>query len=207
MAFNPDIHHRRSIRLRDYDYRSDGAYFVTLCTYQRECLFGEVVDGEIRLNEYGRIVESIWEELSARYPVIDLDSFVVMPNHVHGIIAIAGNDDVGAIHESPLRESPGSGDNYGANNNGAIRELPLRNRRSMTLPKVIGYFKMNTAKRINALRDNPGCPVWQRNYYEHVIRNETDLTNIRHYIANNPLKWDLDENNPANTGKQPVIIG
>ena len=184
MTFNPDIHHRRSIRLRNYDYRSDGAYFVTLCTYQRECLFGEVVDAEVRLNDAGTCVETICNSLSQRYPDVEVDSLVVMPNHVHGIIVITGT--VGAIHELPDVEDQR-----------AIRESPLQGRRKMTLSKVVGYLKMNTAKRINELRDNPGIPVWQRNYYEHIIRNEADLASIRYYIAENPVKWAMDENNPA----------
>ena len=185
MAFNPEIHHRRSIRLRDYDYSSSRAYFVTICTFERECLFGEVVDGVMRLNEAGQFVEMVWRSLPQRYQGIDVDAFVAMPNHIHGIIMI--DEPVGAIHESP-------GSDKGV---GAIHELPLRNRRNMTLPKVIGYLKMNSAKRINQSRNNPGTPVWQRNYYERVIRDERELDGIRRYIAENPARWDEDENHPA----------
>ena len=153
--------HRRSIRLRDYDYSTTGAYFVTICTHERGCLFGEVVEGQMRLNEAGGMVESVWNLLPQRYPGITLDAFVVMPNHIHGIVSIDG--PVGAIHE-----------------------LPLHQRRSMTLPKVVGYLKMNSAKHINQLRNTPGIPVWQRNYYERVIRDDRELAAIRQYIADNP---------------------
>ncbi len=177
MTYNPDIHHRRSIRLRDYDYSGGGAYFVTLCVHGREFLFGEVVDGEMRLNDAGRMVTTVWDSLPKRYQGLEIDACVVMPNHLHGIFFI--NDPVGAIHESPLRES--------------LRH----NRRAMTLPKVVGYLKMNTAKRINQSRNTPGVPVWQRNYYERVIRDERELDGIRRYIVENPAKWDEDENHPA----------
>jgi len=163
---------RRSIRLRNYDYSAVGGYFVTICTYQWECLFGEVMAGEMRVNNAGDCVKTVWDSLPIRYPGIEMDTFIVMPNHIHGIILI--NHPVGAIHE-----------------------LPLQKRRNMLLPMVIGYLKMNSAKRINQYRNNPGAPVWQRNYYERVIRNDRELHNIRQYIADNPLRWADDENHPG----------
>jgi len=168
--------HRQSIRIPEYDYSTTGGYFVTICTYNRDWLFGEIVDGEMRLNECGEIVDNIWQKLPNRFPNIELDQFMVMPNHFHGIIKIVS---VGAIHELPLhRESQ-----------------PPRQRRKMLLPKIIGYFKMNTAKQINIIRQNPGTPVWQRNYYEHVIRQGTELDETRTYIQNNPTNWDTDTEN------------
>ncbi len=192
MTYHPDIHHRRTIRLRDYDYSSAGAYFVTICTGQRECLFGEVVGGVMRVNECGQTVTTIWDSLPQRYPGLEVDAFVVMPNHLHGIIVI---HPVGAIHESPgLSESSDCRELPGVNGStGAIHELPLRRRRAMLLSKVVGFLKMNSAKRINQWRDNPGAAVWQRNYHEHVIRDEGDLAAIRDYIASNPSRWDEDE--------------
>jgi putative transposase len=171
---------RHSIRLKEYDYGQPGAYFVTVCTHHRECLFGEIVKEQIHLSKTGMVVKSVWEELPQRYPYTGIDVNMIMPNHFHGIITI----DVGAIHESPLRNS-----------------LVTPSRRKMLLSKMVGYFKMNSAKRINDLRGTPGQPVWQRNYYEHVIRNEVDLEEIREYIQNNPLKWLEDENHPANIRK------
>ena len=117
-------------------------------------------------------------EIPVNYPNVTLDKFVIMPNHVHGIIMILGNDEsVGAIHESPLRNTP-------------------LQRRKMTLRKIMGRFKMNTAKYINKLRNSPGVSVWQRNYWEHVIRDDNDLNRIREYIVNNPLQWEMDDENP-----------
>ena len=131
-----------------------------------------------------------WEELPMRFPQVGLDTFVVMPNHLHGIVIIksgtAGDGGpVMAIHELPLREpykpSPPS---------------TRAERRRMLLPKIIGYFKMNSAKRINRLRNTSGTPVWHRNYYEHIIRSEGELACIREYIQNNPMHWELDKENP-----------
>jgi REP element-mobilizing transposase RayT len=188
MKYNPDTHHRRSIRLRDYDYSSAGAYFVTICTSGRECLLADVVDGEIRLNDAGLCVKTIWDSLPEKYSDVEVDSVVIMPNHIHGIIII-DETTVGAIHELPSPSTQAD--------ERAIHESPLRDRRKMTLPKIIGYLKMNTAKRINQLRDNSGTPVWQRNYYERVIRNDHELQNMRQYIDDNPIKWAEDENHPS----------
>ncbi len=169
---------RKSIRLKGYDYSQPGAYFVTIVTQNRENLFGEIVDDKMILNEYGKIVDKFWHSLPEKYQNIELDEFIVMPNHIHGIIII--NERV--IRELPQRESP-------------KRENDIKNRRKMILPKIIGYFKMNTAKQINILRKTLGLPVWQRNYYEHIVRNEDELNRIREYIINNPLKWNLDKEN------------
>ena len=174
--------HRRSIRLPNYDYTQPRAYFVTVCTKNRKHLFGKIVDGAVVLNYAGGIVGQVWGELPKRFPNIELDAFVVMPNHFHGIIIITNRVgmNVGAIHELPLHETP----------------LGRRtNRRRMLLPKIVGYFKMNIAKKINILHNTPGVPIWQRNYYEHVIRSDK-INQTRQYIMDNPANWDQDENNP-----------
>ncbi|MBM4167488.1 MAG: transposase [Ignavibacteria bacterium] len=179
--YNPDIHHRRSIRLREFDYSNTGAYFITLCLQHRDLLFGKCEHGSIELNEFGNIAKNIWVSLKERFNKIELDEFVIMPNHIHGIIVIK-NDNV-------------SGNNVGAMNVGAIHELPLQNkieRRNMLLPKIIGYYKMNSAKRINEIRKTRGTHVWQKNYFERVIRNENELIKIREYIITNPLRWEID---------------
>ena len=194
MKYNPQIHHRRSIRLQDYDYSSEGAYFVTICARHRECLFGEIVNGEIVLNEYGKIAEQCWNDMPNYYDNIALDAFIIMPNHFHGIIFITDNvdnvDNVRAIRELPRQRQD---------------ELPRQQqkqrqqqRRKMLLPKIVGRFKMNSAKQINQMRNTPGISVWQRNYYEHIIRNDKSLENIRNYIINNPAKWQNDDYNLTN---------
>jgi putative transposase len=191
-SFNPDIHHRQTVRLKAYDYSQASAYFITVCTHERECLFGGVADGEIRLNGFGEIVREEWLRSAEIRQEIEIDAFVVMPNHLHGIIVI--NNDVGATR-------------WVAQNNGQNGNERATHRVAPTGPDsgsigaIIGQFKSIVTKRINALRDNPGCPVWQRNYYERVIRNERELAGIREYIANNPLQWSLDRENPANVNK------
>lgn len=172
MTFNPDIHHRRSIRLRDYDYSQMGAYFMTICTQNRECLFGSISDGRIQSTDYGEIVNECWNDLPNHYGYVVLDTFALMPNHVHGIIIIAGGF-VGA----------------------GFKPAPTMTKRH-GLPEIIRAFKTFSARRINTIRNTPGTPVWQRNYYEHVIRNEDDLNKIREYIVHNPVQWADDEENP-----------
>jgi putative transposase len=186
MKFNPDIHHRRSIRLKGYDYSQAGAYFVTICTYDRECLFGDIVDGKMRMKQFGHIVAAEWIRTAELRPEIELGEFVVMPNHFHGILIFKEkivSNAVGAIHELPSSHMP----------------LPiLQLRRKMALPKIIGRFKMITAKRINIDRDTPGVPMWQRNYHEHIIRNEADYNRIAEYVIANPQRWIEDKLHPKN---------
>jgi REP element-mobilizing transposase RayT len=180
MKFNPDQHHRRSIRLRNYDYAQVGAYFVTLCTQGRVCLFGEVVSGQMRLNEYGLVLEAAWTNTRILRPQVQLDEYVVMPNHFHGILAIF---DMG---RGVLQYAP------------TARRVPTFGSPSQTVGAIVRGFKSATTKHINEMRHTPGAPVWQRNYYEHIIRNEDDLAHIRQYILDNPLKWPEDAENPRN---------
>ena len=220
MKYNPKKHHRRSIRLQNYDYSSEGAYFVTMCTKNRECLFGEIVNGEMVLSEYGKIVEQCWFNLPNHYDNIELDAYVIMPDHFHGIIFIRAIhelpsvetvetvDSVGAIHELPQRES--QSESLESPQPEPLEspqpeplespqpeplESPQQQRRKMLLPKIIGRFKMNSAKQINLIRNTPGVSVWQRDYFEHIIRDVKSLENIRNYIVQNPSKWNDKEHN------------
>jgi REP-associated tyrosine transposase len=190
----PDKHHRRSVRLNGYDYAQPGAYFITVCTRDHACLFGHVVNGEMHLNDAGEIAQRCWEDIPRHFPHAALDTMVIMPNHVHGIIAITDtphsckgeasvppdtSGDPSGTHASPLRQRP-------------IGTQPG------SLSAVVQNFKSISTRKINAARGAPGTPVWQRNYYEHIVRNEAELTAIRDYIMANPLRWDDDENNPCN---------
>jgi REP element-mobilizing transposase RayT len=170
-------HHRRSIRLQGYDYSQSGTYFVTICTKARACLFGEVVDGEMVLNPAGTIVDDEWRLSAVLRDELELDEWVVMPNHVHGIVVVdtfrMGDRAVGAYGHTPLR-SP-----------------------SKTVGAMVRGFKSAATKRINELRHRPRVPVWQRNYYEHIIRDDDDLSRIRQYILDNPSQWAFDRENPA----------
>ena len=161
-------HRRRTIRLAGYDYTHPGAYFLTIDTWQYECLFGEIVNSMMILNEMGELVSEEWLKTPEIRREIQLDVFQIMPNHLHGIIII---NDVGAHGRAPLP-------------NGS---QPIRQPHS--LGSFVAGFKSVTTKRINIFRDTPGAPVWQRNYYEHVIRSEDELEHIRQYILANPLNW------------------
>ena len=182
---------RRFLRLRDFDYSTEGAYFVTICTRNRECLFGAVVDGEMRLNNMGQVVQTVWGGLSDRFPTIELDAFVVMPNHVHGILV------VGAALAPPKRRKVGAG--LALSQGGAASSAPTRFA-SATLGTVVRAFKSISAISVNRLLSRSGQSLWQRSYYEHVIRGEESLNRIREYISTNPLRWQLDRENSERTG-------
>ena len=174
---------RRSIRLQNYDYSLTGAYFITMLTQDRKCLFGDIVDGEICLNDWGQTAQDEWEKSAQIRKEIELDAFVVMPNHIHGVIVIT--DGTGrATGRSPLQSGP--------------------SRRSLST--LVGGFKAVVTKRINGARDIPGTAVWQRNYFEHVIRNEDSLSRIRRYILDNPARWEFDRENPAVLKPEPEYL-
>jgi REP element-mobilizing transposase RayT len=195
MPYDPEKHDRRSIRLPDHDYGQPGAYFITLCTHGRTYLFGDVVDGRMRLNAFGRIVAEEWHRTERIRDNVALDAFVVMPNHVHGVVVITGDAD----------DSDGTG---GSNSNrrrdtarraptGAIRRFGKP--RPGSLPTIVGALKSAATRRINRWRGTPGEPVWQRNYYEHIVRGRRALQRIRQYIRQNPARWRRDRNHPERT--------
>jgi len=186
MKYDPKKHHRRSIRLPGYDYTQPGAYFITVCTQNRDCLFDDPV--------LRSVVETYWQAIPRHFPHVTLDAWVVMPNHVHGIIVIT----VGARHSqrTPLfMHEPGSSEIHPPMQSLSRNALPLQRG---SLGAIVGNFKSVMARRINRIHHTPGMDVWQRNYYEHIIRNERALQRIREYIVNNPLRWDLDIENPTN---------
>jgi putative transposase len=182
MRYDPDRQHRGSLRLKDYDYAQPGAYFVTICTHNRECLLGEIQAGELRLNAWGQIVQDEWFKGADLRPYLHLETHevVVMPNHIHGVLWL-DEDRARQQRLAPTRKSE-SGLSSGVTPG--------------SLGAVIGQFKAITSKRINQLRGTPGLSVWQRGYYEHVIRDEAALAQIREYIATNPLRWEQDPENP-----------
>jgi putative transposase len=166
-----------------------GGYFLTIRTWQRECLFGEVVDGEMRLNDAGEIARRCWGDMPHHFPFVELDAFMVMPNHVHGIIVIRCRGEASAftIH---VAKTPSKSD-----------ASPLRQHPNGTqpgsLPAIVHNFKSISTRKTNAARAVTGTPVWQRGYYEHVVRNEAELMAIREYILDNPARWEDDDNNPT----------
>ncbi|HLP91918.1 MAG TPA: transposase [Nostocaceae cyanobacterium] len=178
MTENFQKHHRRSIRLPRYDYTQPGAYYITICTYQRQCWLGNIINGQMYFNQLGKIVYKFWQVLPNRFPHIQLDAFVVMPNHLHGILIISKKK------ECTIPTSIYTEEKFGKPVAGSI-------------PTVIRSFKSSVTKQINLMRETPYPPIWQRNYYESVIRSEKHLENVRLYIANNPLNWEKDEENPT----------
>jgi REP element-mobilizing transposase RayT len=187
--FDPKIHHRRSIRLPGYDYSQVGAYFVTLVTHQRKCLFGEVFNAEMVLNAFGQIIQNWWGDLPAHFPGVETGAFAIMPNHVHGIVIITGRGAVPA----PLSVND---NNRGGETQGG--ETPPLLGKKPTLGQIVAYFKYKSTKEINTL-DGTGVvtPIWQRNYYERIIRNEREMDAIWRYIEANPANWTTDhEKNP-----------
>ena len=197
---------RRAMRLRDYDYSQPGAYFVTICARHRKCLFGAITDGKMRLNEIGQIVVECWNHIQQHFPSVELGESVIMPNHFHGIIswgiteARAPQPLVGARSPRPSEnintgrgEVPSSVD---VNPTTRRVEVP-----SPSLGKIMAYFKYQSTKHINRHYNTPGTRVWQRNYHDHIIRDDPDLQRLRQYMQNNPMKWELDQLHPDNPSR------
>lgn len=183
-AKNKFKYDRQSIRLLDYDYAQEGAYFITLCIQDKKCLLGKIVDGTMRLNRYGQIVDEEWFKTAEIRPEIELGDYVIMPNHFHGIIHIAKRrgDPPVALNKSR------KGD----------RRVAPTGPKPGSIGAIIAGFKSASSKKINVLRNTPNLRVWQRNYYEHVIRNDKDHCQIIEYITNNPQQWAEDSLYPDN---------
>ena len=176
-----NLPHRRSIRLQGYDYSQAGAYFVTICTQGKECLFGGMENGAVALNEYGCVVRDEWLKTAEIRAEIQAGEFVMMPNHFHGILIVGARRAV-PVPVDTARRAP-TMERFG-------QPIPG------SLPTIIRAFKSAVTKRINEIRQLPGVSVWQRNYYEHVIRNEADYGQIAEYIADNPRRWEEDTLHP-----------
>jgi len=198
VPYNQHVHHRRSIRLPSYDYAQRGAYFVTICTYEKECLFD---DAHMR-----GVIERSWTIIVNPEARIDDGDLVVMPNHVHGVVWIHEDALVGARHHTAGLERtkyplavPGLSPQprFGASplHPGVRSPFALC---TGSLGAIVGSFKSSAARRINNIRRTPGAPVWQRSYHDHIIRNEEDLRRVREYIRDNPRKWVEDPENPLN---------
>ncbi|MDP2935287.1 MAG: transposase [Dehalococcoidia bacterium] len=189
------LQHRRSIRLAGYDYGQVGAYFLTICAYSHECLFGEIADGEMVVNAYGMSVLACWGDLPHHYRNVLLDAFVIRPNHVHGIVILtgSGSEVVGAglkpAPTVPQKPAPTV----------TAKPAPSADAKVHPLSEITRAFKTFSSRRINELRRTPGVPVWQGNYYEHIIRNEDEMNRIREYIIHNPSRWAEDVENPGRT--------
>jgi len=185
MAAQKHLPNRRSLRLPGYDYTLAGAYFITIMTYHHKLMFGEVVGEDVRLNPLGKIVQAQWLNTEVLRPEVALDEFVVMPNHFHGIVFILDSQEVRADGRPPVRE-------HEASRRSALHRKPR------SLGSIVAGFKSAATKQINQHRKAPGQPVWQRNYYDRIIRNQAELNRIRQYILDNPRRWMEDrENRPT----------
>ncbi|HEU4743061.1 MAG TPA: transposase [Meiothermus sp.] len=190
MRYDPDRHHRRSIRLKGFDYSSVGAYFVTVCVQGRMGLFGELVDGEMHLSPAGEMVSRVWAQIPRRFPGWQTDVFVVMPNHVHGVLAASGDHKDRPYSESdPRRDEP------------RVRPDHPEGTTAGSLGRVVQAFKsLTTVKYARGVKGSGWPPfdkrLWQRNYYERILRDEDKLQVVREYIVHSPLAWHTDEENP-----------
>jgi len=194
--FDPKKHHRRSIRLPEYDYAQAGAYYVTIVAWHRECLFGEVVNKDVKLNEAGKIVQWEWKELPKRLQFIEIGAFIVMPNHFHGILIFREN--VRATRQILINAHSGNVSLPNVIIDG-IDGSPLpRGPQPKSLGAIMTQFKSRVTKKLWKIRSLKGTLIWQRNYWEHIIRNQKDLQNKTDYIEANPMLWDEDDNNPIN---------
>jgi REP element-mobilizing transposase RayT len=223
MTYDPTKHHRRSIRLAGYDYARAGAYFVTICTQNRLSLFGEVVEDVMRPNDAGLMIAETWTALADRFPRVIPDTFIVMPNHFHGILFLCDVDDNGTVDRAPEDREPTrgapTGDDVlvgaplvGAHVTGTVDRAPTIEDRtptrgvptvgaSITVGDVVGAFKSLTTLDYGRGVKARGWPrfigtLWQRNYYEHIIRDEDSLEQIRAYMNDNPRRWAFDRDHP-----------
>ncbi|HQB27720.1 MAG TPA: transposase [Paludibacter sp.] len=217
MTYNPNKHHRRSIRLKGYDYSQAGLYYITICTQNRACLFGKIENGKMILNDAGRMIKNEWLKLTERFKNIALHEYVVMPNHFHAILEIVDvpvgatlvvapdnnglvapdNNGLVAPNNNDL-VAPNDNDIFTQNKKGQPRGLPLRlSQRGKTVGDMVGAFaSITTVKYIRGVKNNGWQPfnkkMWQRNYWEHIIRDEQSHMAISEYIMNNPANWDND---------------
>jgi REP element-mobilizing transposase RayT len=174
MPYDPSKHHRRSIRLQGYDYRQAGIYHVTICSFEKRCVFGKIEEDQFIPNAYGRIVMDCWLNIENHTPFPTLDEWQLMPNHLHGLLVLSAEKIAGESPAEPQFQVPAG-----------------------SLGVVVRSFKAAVKRQVNKLRSErelAPVEVWQSNYYEHIVRDEDDLNRIRRYIIENPLNWDLDEN-------------
>ena len=168
---------RGSIRLKGYNYSLSGAYFVTICVHNKDCIFGEIHNSEMHVNSYGTIVLEEWKKSEQIRKEIQMGEYVIMPNHFHGIVYIHATGTVGR-------------DRLVARSTAGLQPK--------SLGAFIAGFKSSVTSQINKIRNTPGSPIWQRNYYEHIIRDDDDFIRILQYIEINPAKWEIDSLNPLN---------
>lgn len=208
MRYDSFKHHRRSIRLKDYDYSQEGAYYLTIVAQKRECLFGDVANAEMILYDAGEMLQRQWLALPERFANMELDEFVIMPNHFHGIVVITDKMGRATPGRAPTRGAPTT-PTRDSDSVGATLVVAQNDRPDPVLGEIIGAWKsITTDEYIRGVHELNWQPfdgkLWQRNYYEHIIRNERDLNRIREYITANPANWNEDAENPKNIEMKPT---
>lgn len=171
MTFDPTRHHRRSVRLPGHEYSDNGSYYITIRTFGRSHSLGRIEGSSISMSAEGIVVDERWRSIPEHHPGVSIDAWVVMPDHVHGILIIGRRDPAPPIETDAMGDYDPRGPAPGS------------------VGAIVGSFKAGVTRRINLIRSTPGAMFWQRNYYEHVVRNLADLERIRRYIAENPLRW------------------
>ncbi len=198
--YDPEKHHRRSIRLKGYDYTRPGAYFVTICTENKKCLFGKISDEIMQLNKFGDMIHVCWNNLPKHFLHVRLDAYVIVPNHIHGIIIIAERDcNDNANGKGEAFSATRSGHDFmGEENASPLHPTvqPPHGTSTGSLGAIMQNFKSISTRKINQSKKIHGDMLWQRNYYEHIVRNGYTLNAIRRYITYNPLMWAYDMDNP-----------
>ena len=190
MKFNPQIHQRHSTRLKSYDYSSAGGYFVTICAYQKEHLFGNIINGQMVSSAIGEIPEKYWLEIPEHFRNVSLDEFVIMPNHIHGILFITNNMDGESV-------SGTVGTDYNLSLQKSLKSHnPKQSKFQNVIPKSLSYIIATFKAAVTRNTHKTNNPfAWQSRFYDHIIRSEGELKRIRQYIINNPLKWEFDREN------------
>ena len=194
MEYNPKIHHRRSIRLKGYDYSQAGLYFITICCEDMQCRFGNIENNEMVLNEYGNVAHNEWVKLSERFANFEVDVFQIMPNHMHGVILLNNVANVGAGFTPAQNDGQWVGAGFTpAQHDGQPQGIAPT---SATIGDIIGSYKSlvaNGCLKIYKSKNETMGKLWQRNYYEHIIKNESSYKTITEYIVSNPQQWDKDK--------------
>ena len=199
MAYDPRRHHRRSIRLRGYDYAGGGAYFITVCAQDKGCPLGRLVESEMVLSDTGHTVQGVWDGLAQRFPTIVLDAFQIMPNHLHGVFVIPGpglDSWLAAATGVPVVHP------YPNGNKDTAGRTPTRHR--VAMGDVVGAFKSIATIQVNRLLARKGARLFQENFFEHIVRGVDSLEKIRAYIAENPARWPADPENPDRPPGNPA---
>ncbi|HRN46479.1 MAG TPA: hypothetical protein PK110_10660 [Niabella sp.] len=196
MKYNPQKHHRRSIRLKGYDYSQAGMYFITICCQNRICRFGEIINNEMVLNDFGKIAHDEWIKTTELRPNVELGKFVIMPNHIHGIIRLSRRGELHSPENEDVFDTPQPTENEDVFDtpqppeNEGVCKTPPRSP-SQTVGAIVRGYKSSVTKQLHFLGFDE--QLWQRNYYEHIIRNEQSYQTISNYIINNPAKWNNDK--------------